>query len=141
MPALSNKTIRFAFRKKLDTLSGIPDAGRRAWEARGFAPPNPPATYLRESLIPISRRVASTNLTEATGIIQYDVVFPAGSGSEGPEDLAAALLAAFIPLQSLVESGVEIAIDKAEEASIKPFSEGWEFIPVSIYYRAYTPIA
>lgn len=139
---VDHREIRQVLRSQFITASGLPVAARRSWEGRGFSPPDPPATWVREKYMPTSDRLVATNQLEVRGIIQYDVCVPANSGTEDAEDLAKAIGDVFKPTTSLVGTAavVEIAIDKCERLS--GTDDGvWYYIPIQIHWRAYATIS
>ena len=132
MSGIDHKALRLALRAILLTVSGLPSA--RAWEARTFEPPNPPAPWLRETLIPGSERLIATNNIMELGIYQLDLYHPeTDEGTETVEALADAVKTAFRPTTNISTFGV---VERAERLGGRR-DHPWYIIPVRISYRAH----
>ncbi len=124
--------IRQAFRTRLLTVPGLPLA--RAWENRAFAPPSPPANWVRETLLPVSERRSAANVVEAVGLMQYDFFTPAAQGTEALETLVDAVRLVFKPTTGLT---ADLLVDRAERGTATQEPD-WFHIPVRLRWRAYS---
>jgi hypothetical protein len=134
--------IRLAFRKVLLAISGLPPKERRSWENRTFNPPNPPALWVREALLPVREFAVATGMVQFDGIMVYDVIAPANKGTEDAEDLSKLIADAFKPATGLTDP-VQVAIDRCERlqgrdmSTIGAAAGTWWQIPVQVKFRSY----
>lgn len=126
--------LRNALRVILVGVSGLPVA--RSWENRQFTPPDPPADWVRETLMPAIERQASDGNVEAIGVVQYDLFTPAGKGTEAIEALADTIKTVFKPR---TVPAPNIIIDRSERGTAQQ-EPLWYQIPVRITYRAFAAL-
>lgn len=126
---ISYRAIRSALRAHLLLLPELPQA---AWENREFKP-RPNTSWLRETLLPADERQTASNTLQALGITQYDLFYPAESGTETAEDMADAIKHHFRPPQSV--GGV--VIERADRLPGR-VDGAWYMVPIRIHWRAHS---
>lgn len=129
----------------------IPTKDRINWENRKFTPPpvrspNDTAlsesTWLRESLLWGTERLAANNLLELYSVVQYDVFVPQGTGTEIAERTASVIADKFevgVTLTPADES-VTLVVERTETKKGMESSAGeqvWFQVPVAVTFRAY----
>jgi len=133
---IDHRNIRQKFRTQLLTVTTLPVEARRSWEGRSFEPPDPPAMWIAEKLIPISETLPANNTIEFVGIMQYRVYTPGNKGTEGAEDLVKAIGDAFKPATVV---GALAPIDATQRLTgFYTEKNAWYVIPIRIRFRAYT---
>jgi Bacteriophage related domain of unknown function len=133
MAGIDHLALLRLLRARLLTVSGLPTA--RAWENEDFAPPNPPAPYIRETFLPASDRTLATNLRQATGLVQYDLFHLRGSTIVTPYQVADAIALAFNQTPALSATAW---VDHAERG--RGEAEAVYFrVPVYVTWRAFAP--
>jgi hypothetical protein len=144
MSMLDETALVLAFRTKLDTLAGIPDASHRAWENREFEP-ELDAEWLRETLVIGDEERSSTGLNESFGQIRYDVLAPIGEGTTNVRAIAKAIAEGFEAGQTLQNGGLSISIEKSTRLpGRQAFTETggskslWYMVPVAVFWRVFT---
>ena len=134
---IDNRVIRQTLRIQLRTVAGLPADAAQSWENRAFNPPNPPAPWIRATLLPVSERLIATNQVMGIGIFVVDVFVPVASGTETAEDLSLAIANAFKPASSLVGVGVTISLYRTERKPALVMDEIWYHVPIHINYRTF----
>lgn len=129
---IDDVAVRAALRAVLLTVSGLPSA--IAWENRKFQPPNN-APWVRETYLPGIEFQSANDLVQGDALVQYDVIFPAGSGTETAEALANDIKAAFKPANAI---GPDIGIVRSERDPGRTEDDIWYVIPVRITWRAFS---
>ena len=133
---IDHRNIRQKFRTQLLTVTTLPAKEKRAWENRGFTPPNPPSLYVDEALIPISETLPATNTLEFVGVMQYRVYTPGNKGTEDAEDLIKAIGDKFKPASTVASI---ISIDETRRMEGRYTEDNaWYFIALRILFRSYT---
>ena len=128
---------RAALRTQLLTVPSLPPV---AWQNRVFDPPNPPALWIKESLMPTTETLSSfgsigmNGLVRENGMYQLMVFAPAKEGTTAAETLAESLRDTFKPGTSLAATGgVYVRCRSAEIKS--PLSDAtWYSLPVQVGY-------
>lgn len=103
--SLVRKTLRKPIlAKALVAGSGFPNAAvGYAWENTNFEPPTDGSMWMRETLLPISERLASNDLIQFDAFVQYDIITVKGNGTELAERVRKALGDIFKPASSLTD--------------------------------------
>jgi len=135
--AVDLRGIRQALRNRLLTVTGIVPEERIAPQNRPFTPPEPPAPWIRETLLIAGEGRVSTGAVESRGRVQYDVITPQGMGTEFAEDLSTAIADSFEAANGLSDEGVELVIDRVERGSGRQFDPAWWFVPVNVAWRSF----
>jgi len=142
MTMLDETEVRKVFRAELNGVSGIPAAAFRAWENRGFKPPDPDdgQLWIEEFLEIISERKTSSGCIEAVGTTTYSVWVPSRSGTEDGDALARGIAEAFEAGQSLTSSGVTAILERTERAPYRGSDDFplWVFKSVTTRWRVFT---
>lgn len=125
-------TIRLGMRAILLAVPTIPTD--IAFENREFKPPVATSPYIREQLIPGAERHVATGTIMAVGIMQYDLFWPAGDGTEDPEALADAIRDAFRPVTTIDAHTTVYRVDRLSGVP----DEKWYRIPIRLTYRSYS---
>lgn len=127
---IDHDAIRRGIRVVLSTVTGLPTV--RSWENREFNPtPNTP--WIRETLIPGTERQVATDVIESVGIAQYDLFWPAGTGTETPEQLADLIKDTFQPITTVAASTV---VWRAERLAAIADAK-WYQIPIRLTWRSH----
>ena len=126
--------IRLALRKQLLTVSGLPAA--KQWENQTFTPPTDGSPWLRETLLPAGEQFVASSMWEATGLVQYDLMYPMGDSIEDPDALADAVSQVFRPPKT-IGSATKVIIDRAERGAGQVTDNVWYMLSVRIRWRAY----
>lgn len=134
MAGIAHLAIRQALRARLLTVGGLPTI--RAWENQAFTPPEPPAAWIRETLMPATNRLFATNLRQATGIAQYDLFYPVGTRVEAIEPIVDAIQLAFNQDISLGSSPTIVVVEHAERGR-GDTEEVYYRVPVFVSWRAF----
>ncbi len=147
---IDHELVRRIFRTRLlDQTVDLPKPGgvatdteAVAYENYPFAPPSPPSLWIRERYTKGEDRLVATNLLEAAGFMQYDVMAPSGTGTKDAEKLAQRIGDVFPAALGFADEDdtVQIAITRCAQATGSEQSlEGqvWFAVPVRITFRAY----
>lgn len=126
---ISYRAIRSVLRAHLLSLPNLPDA---AWENRSFTP-TLGTPWMRETLLPADERQTASDTLQALGLTQFDVVYPADSGTETAEDMADTIKHHFRPPQ--VVGGV--VIERADRLPGR-IDGAWYMVPIRIHWRAHS---
>jgi len=125
--------IEAALMTQLSTLSGAPDI---AYPNINYEPTTGSA-YLRANMIPVETLQASLGTSgkdETNGILQIDVVQPAGEGrSTLPDSIADHFKRGTV----MSYNGVNVRVRSVSIGSAIR-EEAWYFVPVSIDFQSYT---
>lgn len=141
--SVDEKAVRLALRSQLVLVPGLPVEAKRAYENRAFKPPEvdpadvSAAMWVRETMLPASELPITFGEVQGIGVVQYDVVYPRGEGTEVPEGLAKAIKDQFKPGNSIVNSGVTLWIDESRKRPGREWDENWFFFPVEVVWRTY----
>lgn len=135
----STREIRQACRYPLQAVSeltGIPFM----YENREFDPPSS-GLWCRETLIlSVEQRLSSCTFLQ--GFYQLDTFYPAGKGTETPEDLVAAIKLAYPADSSIVDplTSVDLSIYRTQSLSgaVIP-GEAWYMIPLRVFWQTTRP--
>lgn len=112
------------------TNPNMPTDSNIAWENRTYKP-KADVPWMREKLLPgLERKVASDTL-RGTGLMQYDLLWPAGKGTEDADDLADDIKDAFAPNTTVDTHGV---VFRAERLPAITDAE-WYQIPIRLTWR------
>ena len=139
--AVDWSTLRLLLRNVLlNDVTGMPISANRAWENRQFKPPNPPALWISEALLPIGETHLANGMIEAQGFYQINVSTERNRGDKAAQELALAIKTAFPPATSFSYSGLTISVDRSEQLS-PVILDTWYQLPVQIRFRhyAFTP--
>ena len=110
----------------------MPSSDDIAFENRDYDPVVGTA-YIRETLIPgVERKVAFAEI-QAVGIMQYDLIWPAGKGTEDAEALADVIKNSYAPDTAISDHSVVYRAERFQAQSDKK----WYVIPVRMTYRAF----
>lgn len=142
MSMMNENALMVAFRTKLDTLSGIPDATQRAYENDEFEP-TVDKEWMRETLLVGDEAKTSTGLNESSGEVRYDCFAPVGAGTESIRDVARVIADGFEAGQSLQNGGLHVSIEQTKRLpGREDFGNDektlWYMIPVVISWRVFT---
>lgn len=110
--------IRSAIRAKLMTLNGLP---AQAWEGRVYTPIKG-TPYISESVRPISSEVRGLGLggyIAHTVTANFQLHYPAGTGTTAIDALAGNLLQLFRPGTALVHSASSATVQQAERTGLQ----------------------
>jgi hypothetical protein len=137
MAAVDLRKVRQVLREKLLTVPGIPATALHEAENRPIVPPGPETPlWIREKMVPIAEPLVATGQTRTRGYMQWDVVAPAGRGTEEVEDLTTAILATF-KRQVLNSQGIQVYIYDTDRAQGRKESEIWWSKPVFVYWAVH----
>jgi len=125
-------SIRLGMRAILLAVPSLPTD--IAFENREFDPPDAKTPYIRETLLPGEERHVASNSIMAVGIMQYDILWPAGDGTEDPEALADAIRDAFRPVTTIDAHTTVYRVDRLGGVP----DEKWYRIPIRLTYRSYS---
>ena len=114
------------------TDSNMPTIANMAWENRSFTPTEG-TPWLRETLMSGAERQVASGTLRGTGIIQYDLFWPAGTGTEDPDNLIDVIKNAFKPVTMI---GTHSSIWRAERLS-GITDEKWYMVSAHLSYRAH----
>ena len=105
----------------------------RSWENRNFKPPEND-TWIRETMIPGEERQAASDTIRSVGIMQYDIFWPIGTGTENIEALVDDIKDAFKPVTAL---GLNSLIYRAERLAAI-VDDKWYQIPIRLTWKAHS---
>lgn len=135
----TTREIRQACRYPLQSVSemtGVPFH----YENRKAEPPDD-GLWVRERLI-LSVEQKLSGCTLLKGFYQLDVFFPAGKGTETPEDLVTAIKLAYPADSSIIDplTSVDLAIYRTQSLSGAVIQgEAWYMIPIRIFWHTSRP--
>lgn len=135
---MTQPRIRAALESRLATWAAAQSPALAvAWQNVAFTPAAG-TRYLRATLLPAETQnpIAGAAHRRLIGLLQVDVVSPAGAGMGGEESLADLICAEFRRGTTLTQSGLQIVMDYSPSIGPAQIDEGWTFLPVSIRYRA-----
>lgn len=132
-----------AFRDRLDTLSGIPAASKRAYENTTFDPIGVEDEWLRETLLITDEIKSATGTIESYGEVRYGIFTPRGSGITTVNAIAKTIAEGFEEGQALQKNGLEIIIEGSARGQGRPDPDDsiWYMVPVTVLWRAFTAAA
>ena len=132
---ISHKAIRQGIRQVLLAVnnSDLPDEDNIAWENQDFTPPEI-IPWLRETMIPGTERQTATDTIQSVGIMQYDVFWPAGQGTEDAEQLADDIITAFAPHTQIGANALTFRSERLAAVA----DEKWYIIPIRLTWRAHS---
>lgn len=134
---INHRHVLATLRSRLLGVDGVdPDAIQ--WENQTYEPPTGETEYIRETYMPADESQVSNGETHAVGLVQYDIVVPVGSGTEGIDDLAYRLTKAFRPSQSIT-GATTVIITKAQRLKSSRASLGRYTVPIQVFWRAHAP--
>lgn len=111
----------------------MPSSDNIAWENRAYKP-KVDTPWIREKLLPgLERQVASQTL-RGVGLMQLDLFWPAGKGTEDAEDLADDIKDAFPPVTTV---GTHSLVYRAERLPAITDAE-WHQIPIRLTWRVHS---
>lgn len=131
---VNNTNVRLALRERLLTVPSLPD--KRSWENVEFTPPDD-ADWLRETYTPGAEAQVSSNMTELTGFVQYDLFTRPGGGTNTIEAIADAIKEAFHPKLYLLSGVIHISRSDVLPGRV---DGGWFHMGTRVYFRAYATI-
>lgn len=137
MPAPNLSEIRLALRNQLLTVGGLPAA--RAWENREEnsptvpVPPNPPAPWLRETLLPSDESLRAIGEIDAEGYVQYDIIVPVGKGTTAADTIRQAIADAFKPATNVTYDDTIVEIIRCVRMPAVQDAL-WVTYPTRVYY-------
>lgn len=134
---LNHDKIRRSMRAILFAGEGMPEAesGQYAWENRTFTPPNPANLWIEELYFPGQERQIASDQIFMAGVMQYNLCWPQGLGTETPERLAAVIENQFQPGTTISKSAPQIATMRAARKAgfiSTRHDQAWYVLPVSI---------
>jgi len=110
----------------------MPSAANIAWENREYDPQKG-VPWIRETLIPgIERKVAYDEL-QTVGIVQYDLNWPLGDGTEEIEALVDTIKDAFAPNTTIANHALVYRTERLAGRA----DDKWYTIPIRLTYRAF----
>lgn len=131
--------IRAALRGRLFTVEGV-DEAQFASQNRPFKP-TIGTSYVRETFLPASEPQVAAAHTMAVGLVQYDVMCPAGEGTEEAEALVVRIGNAFKPCQHIAEGPVSVEVVRSEPRTPNKADGAWFMFPIQITWRCYHPLS
>jgi len=139
---ISHRTIRIALRQRfIDAVLSQFD-NKVAWEGKTFDSKGL-SLWLKEKLLPASDQASSDTNEGATGIYQLSVYAPSadGIGTDGNraeiEKQSVIIANLYNPnLGNITLANGSIVIDVTDALPVQA-DDNWQFIPISIVYRAF----
>lgn len=116
------------------TNPNMPLPANIAWENRGYDPVVG-TPWIRETLLPGEERQVASDTLRGVGIMQYDLFWPIGDGTETIEDLADDIKNAFKPVTVI---GTHSLVFKAERLPGTVEDERWYKLPIRLTWRAHS---
>ena len=131
---IDHSEIRKGIRTVLLTVtnSDMPDDKDIAWENRTYKPIIG-TPWIRETMLPGLERQSASDTIESVGVMQYDVFWPAGTGTESIEKLVDDIKVVFKPTTAI---GNNSLVFRAERLSAI-IDDKWHQIPVRLTWRAH----
>lgn len=105
-----------------------------AYEGFPFTPPSA-APWARLAWLPVSNDQRLYTVDRVIGILQVDLLYPAGVGTLAARTAADALAAWFAPRARFTYGGQAIAVRGCEQSAVRP-SDGWLAVTVSVTFAA-----
>lgn len=132
---MSITVIEAALEERLLTLTDPPPI---AWEDVGFEPTTGQG-YLRVHHLHNHPRdlFIEGGPAELLGILQVDVVWPAGRGKVEAKQMAEQVAALYAPIQDLPAGNRRIELAQTPAIAGGMPDEGWYTVPISINWRAF----
>lgn len=135
--------LRKLLRKRLMQTANYPGDDFVAWENRKFEVPDGTDAWWRETLMVGDTRKTATQQLQTLGILQVDVIVPAGTGTATAEGAAKTIAKNFQAGTNLTDSvtSVSLHIYRAEpmlgrlDPGTKPL---WYTVPVRVYWWSHT---
>jgi len=114
------------------TDPAMPSAVNIAWENRKYNPQKGVA-WIRETLIPGAERKVAFDELQTVGIVQFDLNWPLGNGTEEIEALVDTIKDAFAPNTTIADHALVYRTERLAGRA----DDKWYTIPIRLTYRAF----